>query len=71
MLLGEAGEAGEPTPPGGGFRWVMGGSGGGAPSSMVAASEGSKAEGPLAGVCNGCAGGGEEEPLSGTKVAAS
>jgi hypothetical protein len=73
MPVGETGEAGLRAWPGGGFWWVIGERGGGVPSSMVAASEGSTASaGPLGGVWNaGTAGEEAEEPLSGTKVAAS
>jgi len=71
--VGETGEGGLRAWPGGGFWWVIGESGGGVPSSMVAASEGSKPSAdPLDGVWNaGTAGEEAEEPLSGTKVAAS
>jgi len=71
--VGETGEEGPRAWPGGGFWWVIGERGGGVPSSMVAASEGLKPSAdPLDGVWNaGTAGEEAEEPLSGTKVAAS
>jgi len=71
--VGETGEGGLTAWPGGGFWWVIGERGGGVPSSMVAASEGLKPSAdPLDGVRNaGTAGEEAEEPLSGTKVAAS